>query len=186
MTTPLGSTTWFTGLSGAGKTTVARAVAEVLREDGHAVELLDGDELRAALSPELGFSRDGRELHLRRVSWIASLLERHGVHVLVAAIAPYRDLRDRLRQEHARFLEVFVDAPLDLVEARDVKGLYRRARAGEIESFTGLSQGYEPPTRPDLHLRTGRETVALSRDRVLEALTHRGWLTSGRATAEVT
>jgi adenylylsulfate kinase len=172
-----GGIVWMTGLSGAGKSTLATAVAARLAPN-RAVELLDGDDVRTFLSAGLGFSRADRDTNVHRIAYVARLLANHGVLVLVAAISPYAETRARLRElSHAAghvFLEVFVHAPLETVIERDVKGLYRRARAGEIPSFTGISDPYEPPAAPDLELRTDREDRAACEARILQALVDRG------------
>lgn len=153
-----GATVWLTGLPSAGKSTLARGLAERLDAGGHAVEVLDGDEMRAALSPRLGFTRSDRDDHVRRVGWVARTLARHGVLVLVPVIAPYRATRDEVRAAHeaagVRFLEVYVATPLVECERRDVKGLYARARRGDLAHLTGLDDPYEAPLAPDLRLDT--------------------------------
>ena len=170
-----GKIVWFTGLSGAGKTTVCRCVAQSLGSRVASIIVLDGDEVRAALSPDLGFSRKDREENMRRLAALASAHALADAVVLVAAIAPYRSLRDRIRgSSPIPFLEVFVDAPLAVCEARDPKGLYRRARAGAIECFTGVDDVYEPPLAPEVHCRTGEETVEQSCSKVLTALGFEG------------
>jgi adenylylsulfate kinase len=175
--TMAGGIAWFTGLSGAGKTTLATAVARRL-EGVRPVELLDGDELREFVSAGLGFSRADRDTNVQRIGYIARLLARHGVLVFVAAISPYAATRADLQRRSAAaghpFLELYVNAPLDTVVARDVKGLYKRALAGEIASFTGVSDPYEPPSAPALELRTDRDTQAACEDRILAALAARG------------
>lgn len=172
-----GGIVWLTGLSGAGKSTLATALAARLR-DRRAVELLDGDDVRTFLSAGLGFSRDDRDTNVHRIAYVARLLAKHGVLVLVAAISPYADTRARARELSVAaghpFVEVFVHAPLATVEARDVKGLYQRARAGEIPSFTGISDPYEPPPAPDVEVRTDREDHAACEARILQALAERG------------
>src|SRR4029077_13419593 len=140
-----GVTVWFTGLSGAGKSTISTALAEELRRRGRPVEILDGDVVRENLSKGLGFSREDRDTNIRRIGFVAELLTRHGVVVLVAAISPYRETRDEVRARIGHFVEVHVDCPLDELVQRDVKGLYKRALAGEIDNFTGVSDPYEPP-----------------------------------------
>ncbi|WP_425147726.1 adenylyl-sulfate kinase [Deinococcus sp.] len=156
---PQGRVIWFTGLSGAGKSTLAGALYAELQRRGERVELLDGDAVRENLSRGLGFSREDRDTNVRRIAFVAGLLARHGVTVLVSAISPYRGTRDAVLAELPSSLEVFVDAPLDVVTQRDVKGLYLRALAGEIEHFTGVSDPYEAPIRPALHLRTDLRSV---------------------------
>jgi len=172
-----GGVVWFTGLSGAGKSTLATAVAGRLAAR-RPVELLDGDDVRTFLSAGLGFSRADRDTNVQRIGYVARLLAYHGVLVFVAAISPYAATRADLRARSAAaghaFLEVFVNAPLDTVIARDVKGLYRRAQAGEIASFTGISDPYEAPTAPELEVRTDREPREHSEGHVLRLLADRG------------
>jgi adenylylsulfate kinase len=168
--TDTGFVLWFTGLSGAGKSTVAEAVAPRLRARGHRVELLDGDEVRASLCRGLGFSREDRDTNIARIGYVAAMLARHGVAVLVAAISPYREARDRVRGSVDHFVEVFVAAPLETCIRRDVKGLYASALAGRIPRFTGVSDPYEPPLHPELTLPTHREPVERSAERVLLCL----------------
>jgi adenylylsulfate kinase len=154
-----GRVIWFTGLSGAGKSTLASALYERLASQGVAVELLDGDAVRENLSKGLGFSKADRDTNVRRIAFVAGLLARHGVTVLVSAISPYRDTRDAVLAELPNTTEVFVDAPLTVVTERDVKGLYLKAIAGEIAHFTGVSDPYEAPINPGLHLRTDQMSV---------------------------
>jgi adenylyl-sulfate kinase len=172
-----GGVVWFTGLSGAGKSTLATAVAAELAPR-RPVELLDGDEVRTFVSAGLGFSRADRDTNVQRIAYIARLLAKHGVLALVSAISPYADTRAavRARSEAAGhpFVEVFVDAPLAVVEARDVKGLYARARAGELPSFTGISDPYEPPPAPDVHVHSGRDAQDACVEQVLGELATRG------------
>ena len=173
-----GSTVWLTGLSGAGKTTIADAVAEQCRAMHRSVEVLDGDELRRGLSAGLGFSREDRDIHVRRVGFVAELLARHGVVVLVPVIAPYAATRDEVRARHdangTRYLEVHVATPLSECRRRDVKGLYARAAAGELVEMTGVDDPYESPDKPDLRLDTTGVDVAAAARQVLELLTERG------------
>ncbi len=152
-----GFTLWFTGLSGAGKTTIAHLVGPELERRGRIVEYLDGDVVRTHLSKGLGFSREDRDAHIERVGWVASRLTRHGAAVIVAAISPYRETRDKARrmvEEFGAFVEVHVHASVDECERRDVKGLYAKARAGEIKEFTGVSDPYEPPAGAELVIDT--------------------------------
>lgn len=165
-----GVTVWFTGLSGAGKTTIVSALAEELLARGSRVEVLDGDVVRLNLSKGLGFSKEDRDENVRRIGFVSHLLTRNGVVVLVAAISPYRAVRDEVRRQIGDCVEVFVNAPLEVCEERDVKGLYKKARAGEIKSFTGIDDLYEPPVNPDVECRTDRETVAESVQKVLRRL----------------
>ncbi len=164
---------WFTGLSGAGKSTIADLVVARLRARGAPVELLDGDEIRTHLSKGLGFSREDRDINVRRIGWVAGLLSRHGVGVVTAAISPYVAVRDEVRAMTTNFVEIFVDAPVDECRRRDVKGLYARADRGEIPNFTGVSDPYEPPVAPELHLRTTEEDPESSAARVLAYLRER-------------
>ena len=168
--TDQGLTVWFTGLSGAGKSTLAEAVAERLRAGGSSVEILDGDVVRQTLCAGLGFSKEDRDTNIRRVGFVAELLTRNGVVVLVAAISPYRAVRDEVRAKIGRFVEVYVECPLDELMRRDVKGLYRRALAGEIEHFTGVSDPYEPPEHPEVLIDSETQSVDEAVDSVLVAV----------------
>ena len=166
-----GATVWITGLSGSGKSTVAAGVEQRLVKEGRGAYLLDGDNLRTGLNGDLGFSRADREENVRRIYRLALAEAEHGAVVLVAVISPYRSVRDQLRlSAPVPFFEVFVDAPLPVCEQRDPKGLYRRARAGELKGFTGIDDPYEAPESPDIHCRTDLETVAESCARVLRVL----------------
>ena len=174
-----GFTLWLTGLSGAGKSTIAQAVAERLRANSAKVEILDGDEVRLNLSKGLGFSREDRDTNIRRIGYVAKLLTRNGVAVISAAISPYRAVRDEVRKEVGAFVEVYVKASLDECVRRDTKGLYKKALAGEIKQFTGVSDPYEDPERPELVLDTEQEDVAASAERVLARLVELGHLRKG-------
>jgi adenylyl-sulfate kinase len=165
-----GLTVWFTGLSSAGKSSISQALYEKLWARGYKVESLDGDIVRQHLSKDLGFSKHDRDENIRRIGFVAELLTRNGVIVLVSAISPYRAVRDEVRRRIGHFLEVYVNAPLATCEQRDVKGLYRRARAGELQHFTGLDDPYEPPEAPDIECHTERETLAESTAKVLDAI----------------
>jgi adenylyl-sulfate kinase len=155
-----GFTLWFTGLPGAGKSTLARALASELTTAGGRVEILDGDEVRQTLSKGLGFSRADRETNMQRIGYVARLLARNGVGVLVAAIAPYREAREAIRRaQEAPFVEVYVECAMEELIRRDPKGLYAQARRGELAGLTGVSDLYEPPLTPDIHVHTDRETV---------------------------
>lgn len=145
---------WFTGLSGAGKSTIARRVCDALIKDEVAVEILDGDQVRAVLSPDLGFSKSDRDTQVRRLGYMAHLLSKHGVTVLVSAISPYREARDAALALSPKAVEIFVDAPLETLEERDTKGLYARYRKGELKGLTGVDDPYEVPHSPALSLRT--------------------------------
>ena len=173
-----GFTLWFTGLSGAGKTTVAEIVEKELKERGLRVEVLDGDIVRTNLSKGLSFSREDRNINVLRIGFVANLLTRNGVAVIVSAISPYKEARDQVRRRIIDFIEVFVDVPLEVAAERDVKGLYKKAFAGEIEQFTGVSDPYEPPAAPDLVLKTDEETPEESAKKVIERLEFYGYLWS--------
>jgi adenylylsulfate kinase len=153
-----GVTVWFTGLSGAGKTTINQRVEEKLRWHGYRVEVLDGDVVRQNLTKGLGFSKEDRDENIRRIGFVAHLLTRNGVIVLVSAISPYREIRDEVKKRIGDFVEVYVNAPLEVCERRDVKGLYKKARAGEIKHFTGIDDPYEPPLNPDVECHTDAES----------------------------
>jgi bifunctional enzyme CysN/CysC len=168
-----GMTVWFTGLSSAGKSTLSNAVYERLLTRGYRVELLDGDEVRRFLSHGLGFSKEDRNENVRRIGFVAEVLSRHGVIVLVSAISPYREARAEVRERIRDFIEVYVNAPLKVCEERDVKGLYRKARSGEIPSFTGVNDPYEPPFAPDVECRTDLETIAESAAKIVDAVEQR-------------
>jgi len=171
-----GSTLWLPGLSGAGKSTLATAVGHELRRRGVRVEVLDGDEVRQNLSKGLGFTREDRDTNIRRIGYVAKLLARNGVVVITAAISPYRAVRDEVRREIGAFVEVYVKASLDECVRRDTKGLYRRALAGEIPQFTGVSDPYEEPLRPELVIDTEREVVGESAARVVDRLVELGYV----------
>ncbi len=178
-----GVTVWFTGLSGAGKTTIRMAVEKELRDRGLAVEVLDGDIVRQHLTKGLGFSKEDRDENIRRIGFVAHLLSRNGVIVLVSAISPYRDVRDEMRDRIQDFVEVYVNAPLSVCEERDVKGLYKKARAGEIKQFTGIDDPYEAPLDPEVECRTDQETPEESAAKVLNFLKQQGYLSGQPATS---
>jgi adenylyl-sulfate kinase len=168
-----GTILWLTGLSGSGKTTLATAVATRLRP-WRPVEILDGDEIRKQLSPDLGFTREDRELNVWRIGFVARLLARHGVLAIAAAISPYASSRDEIRRlaanDGVRFVEVFLDAELQCLVDRDIKGLYKRALAGELANFSGISDPYEAPTHPEIVVRTDRESPDVSAQKIVDAL----------------
>jgi adenylyl-sulfate kinase len=180
-----GYTIWLTGLSGAGKTTLAERLAPALRARGQAVELLDGDVVRTHLSKGLGFSKEDRDTNIRRIGFVAHLLARNGVTVIVSAISPYRAVRDEVRALIGDFVEVYVECPLDELVRRDVKGLYARALRGEIANFTGVSDPYEPPLNPELVIHTAQESVEESLSRLLARLEALGYLEPVPATGGV-
>jgi adenylylsulfate kinase len=165
-----GFTLWFTGLSGAGKSTLAERLASEFRRRQYRVEVLDGDEVRTHLSKGLGFSKEDRDTNIRRIGYVARLLSRNGVIAITAAISPYREIRDEVRSWHPRFVEVYARCSLEALVARDTKGLYKKALAGEIQNFTGISDPYEPPEQAEVVVNTDRETVAESVGRILAYL----------------
>jgi adenylylsulfate kinase len=171
-----GFTLWFTGLSGAGKTTISEIVEHELRERERRVEVLDGDIVRTNLSKGLGFGREDRNINVLRIGFVANLLARNGVAVIVSAISPYKEARDQVRRRIIDFVEVFVDAPLEVCAERDVKGLYKKAFSGEIPQFTGVSDPYEAPTSPELHIKTNEEEPRESARRVIVKLEELGYL----------
>jgi adenylylsulfate kinase len=176
-----GFTLWFTGLSGAGKTTVAEIVEKELRDRVGGVEVLSGDIVRTNLSKGLGFSREDRDINVLRIGFVANLLTRNGVAVIVSAISPYKEARDQVRRSIGDdFLEIFVDAPLEVCAERGVKGLYKKALSGKIPQFTGVSDSYEPPVAPELTLKTNEEEPHESARRVIVRLEELGYLWSAK------
>ena len=173
-----GFTLWFTGLSGSGKSTLAERIKNELVERGMKVELLDGDEFRTTLSKGLGFSKEDRDTNIRRIGYVAKLLTRNGVVAITAAISPYRDVRDEQRNKIGRFFEVYTECDLDTLEKRDVKGLYKKARAGQIKNFTGVDDPYEPPLNAEVKCNTAAEDSDTSFARILHTLESRGWIPS--------
>lgn len=171
-----GVTVWFTGLSGAGKTTITKAVEKELRSLGYRLEVLDGDVVRQNLTKGLGFSKVDRDENIRRIGFVAHLLTRNEVIVLVSAISPYREIREEVKQRIGDFVEVYVNAPLEICEQRDVKGLYKKARCGEIKNFTGIDDPYEPPLNPEVECRTDQETREQSVAKVLAKLEELNYL----------
>ena len=173
-----GVTVWLTGLSGAGKTTITQALEEKLRNHDYPLEVLDGDIVRTNLTKGLGFSKEDRDENIRRIGFVSHLLTRNGVIVIVSAISPYRQMREEVREKIGDFVEVFVNAPLAVCEGRDVKGLYKKARAGEIKSFTGIDDPYEPPLHPEVECRTDLETLEESVAKVWTKLEELGYLSN--------
>jgi adenylylsulfate kinase len=165
-----GMTIWLTGLSGAGKTTIARALANELRQTGATVEILDGDEIRKTIGNTLGFSKDDRDENIRRISVLALAQTITGAISIVSVISPYRNARDNARKTIGSFIEVYVNAPLEICEQRDTKDLYRRARSGEIANFTGVSDPYEAPLHHEIECKTDRETIEESVSKILHYL----------------
>ncbi|NHN33702.1 adenylyl-sulfate kinase [Paenibacillus agricola] len=165
-----GKVLWFTGLSGSGKTTTAEHVYKRLAESGQPVELLDGDAVRSAICKGLGFNREDRIENIHRIAYVADLLSRHGIVVLVSAITPYREMREYLKSRVTGYVEIYVNCSLDVCEARDVKGLYAKARRQEITMFTGISDPYDEPEQADIVLDTFQESVETNVNRILEWL----------------
>ncbi|RMG92021.1 MAG: adenylyl-sulfate kinase [Chloroflexi bacterium] len=165
---------WMTGLSGAGKTTIALILEKELRARGLKIERLDGDVVRESLTRDLGFTAEDRRKNIERVTFVAKLLSRNGVGCICSFISPYQSVRDYVRKNTTNFLEVFVDAPLEVVIERDVKGLYKKALAGEIPNFTGISDPFEAPENPDIHVRTDQQTPEESAAFILKELEKRG------------
>lgn len=171
-----GFTLWFTGLSGSGKSTLSIELMRELRDRGMKVEILDGDEVRTNLSKGLGFSREDRDTNIRRIGYVCNLLSRNGVVAISAAISPYREIRDELRERIENFVEVYTKCSIEELTRRDPKGLYKRALAGEIANFTGISDPYEEPLQPDIACDTEAETPRDSLDRILRTLEIRGFI----------
>jgi len=171
-----GFTLWFTGLSGSGKTTLARAVESILRDKGLKVEVLDGDVVRTNLSKGLGFSKEDRDINIKRIGFVCKLLTRNGVVAIGSAISPYREVRDFIRQDIGRFVEVYCQCPLEVLVERDVKGLYRKALEGEIENFTGVSDPYEEPLNAEVVVHSDRETPEESVAKILARLEDLGYV----------
>ncbi len=172
----VGCTLWFTGLPCSGKSAVADRVAAALKERGLRVERLDGDIVRQDLTRDLGFSKKDRDENIRRVTFVTKLLSRNGVAVLTSFISPYREMRDRARTETTNFVEIYAKCPVDVCMERDVKGMYKKAMRGEIKEFTGVSDPYEEPLKPELVLETDKETLEQSVGRVLAKLEELGYL----------
>ena len=171
-----GATIWMTGLSGSGKSTVANMLAKRLRAVGARVEILDGDVVRTNLSKGLGFSKEDRDTNIRRIGFVCNLLSRNGVFAIAAAISPYKAVRDEVRAAAGDFVEVFADCPLDTLVERDAKGLYKKALAGEIKNFTGVSDPYEPPESPEVRLDSSQQTAEESTESVWQYLIGAGLL----------
>jgi len=175
---------WFTGLSGSGKSTLAQYLTPVLQERGVKVEVLDGDVVRTNLSKGLGFSKEDRDTNIRRIGFVAGLLSRNGVCGITAAISPYESVRQEIRETTHNFIEVYVEAPLDVLEERDTKGLYKKARSGEIKNFTGISDPYEAPEKAEIVVHTDKESIEESATKVLDYLVSRGLFAAAGAQAK--
>lgn len=171
-----GVTVWFTGMSGAGKTALAVPLEQELRRRGLKVERLDGDIVRQSLTRDLGFSKEDRDMNIERVTFVAKLLTRNGVAVLCSFISPYRAVRARVQEQVGNFVEVYCYAPLETLIERDVKGMYKKALAGEIENFTGISDPYEAPEDPDVRVDSSTETVEESLGKILARLEELGYV----------
>ena len=171
-----GFTLWFTGLSGAGKSTLAGRVSDELRRRGLKVEILDGDEVRTNLSKGLGFSKEDRDTNIKRIGYVCKLLTRNGVVAISAAISPYKEIRDHNRQQIGHFVEVYVKCSIEALTKRDVKGLYKKALAGELPNFTGVSDPYEPPVSPEITVDTEQQSELESLRVILDYLERAGWI----------
>ncbi|AEH45530.1 adenylylsulfate kinase [Thermodesulfatator indicus DSM 15286] len=169
-------TIWFTGLSGSGKSTLSRRTYLEIKKRGLKAELLDGDIIRTNFSQELGFTKRERDINVKRIGFLSWLLNKHGIISVVAAIAPYEETRQLNRKLIPNYIEVFCNCPLEVVEKRDVKGLYAKARRGEIPNFTGISDPYEPPRNPEIEVFTDKETVAESMQKIISYLEKKGFL----------
>ena len=176
-----GFTLWFTGMSGAGKSTISRLLELRLRQHGARVEVLDGDVVRTHLSKGLGFGKEDRDENIRRIGFVCELLSRNGVIAIAAAISPYREVRDEVRSRIPDFVEVFVDCPVEVLAERDVKGLYRRALAGEIPQFTGVSDPYEPPLAPEVTVNSSTEKPEESVEKIWATLERSGLVSFDRS-----
>lgn len=171
-----GFTVWFTGLPCSGKSTLARALEQQLRSIERQVEVLDGDEVRTRLTKGLGFSKADRDENIRRIAYVAKLLTRARAVAIVAAVSPYREIRDEARAEIGHFVEIYVECPIEECIRRDVKGMYAKAIRGEVPNFTGVSDPYEPPVRPDVTVKTGAEEVGESLAKILCRLGQLGYI----------
>jgi len=171
-----GAALWFTGLPCSGKSAIADRLAGILKDKGYRVERLDGDIVRQDLTRDLGFSKEDRDENIRRVTFVTKLLARNGVFVLTSFISPYREMRDRARAQVENFVEIYIKTSLETCIQRDVKGMYRKAIAGEIKEFTGVSDPYEEPLKPELVIETDNETLEQSTERVLRGMERLGLL----------
>ena len=178
-----GCTLWFTGLSGAGKSTLASHLATELRRRGLKVEILDGDEVRTNLSKGLGFSKEDRDTNIKRIGYVCKLLTRNGVVAISAAISPYKEIRDYNREQIGQFIEIYVRCSIEALTQRDVKGLYKKALAGEIKNFTGVSDPYEPPETPEILVDSERQTEQESVRAIVGYLEQHGWIPTAKVKA---
>ena len=177
-----GCTLWFTGMSGSGKSTLSKLVASRLLERGARVEILDGDVVRTHLCSGLSFSKPDREENIRRIGFVCEMLSRNGVIAIAAAISPYRACRDELRTRIEHFIEIYMECPVEVLVERDVKGLYKKALAGEIQHFTGISDPYEPPLTPEVRIDSSSQTIDDSVAAILRHLEERGIIAAQRET----
>ncbi len=180
---PRGFTIWFTGLPSSGKSTLARRLEQELLARGRSVEVLDGDEVRLRLTKGLGFSKEDRDENIRRIAFVAKLLGRSGAVAITATISPYRDIREEIRGEIEHFVEIYVDCPIEKCVERDVKGLYKKALAGEIKNFTGISDPYEPPVSPEITIRSSEESEEASLAKIIDGLMKLGYLAPAESPA---
>jgi adenylyl-sulfate kinase len=179
-----GLTLWFTGLPCSGKSTLANRVQEILLERGMNVELLDGDEVRQNLCKGLGFSKEDRDTNIRRIGYVCKLLSRNGTVAIAAAISPYREIRDENRKAIANYVEVYVKAPIEVLAKRDIKGMYKKALAGELKNFTGVSDPYEEPENPEILIESDKETVEESTNKIIRTLELMGLIPGAPAESE--
>ena len=180
-----GCTLWFTGMSGSGKSTLSALVADRLRAMGSRVEVIDGDVVRTRLCKGLGFSKDDRQENISRIGFVCELLSRNGVIAIAAAISPYRACREELRSRIPNFIEVYMQCPVEVLVERDVKGLYKKALAGEIPHFTGISDPYEPPASPEVTIDSSKDSLEASLASILSVLEARGILAPQRESAPI-
>ncbi len=180
-----GFTLWFTGLSGSGKSTLAIGVEEELKRRGMNVEVLDGDVVRTNLSKGLGFSKEDRDINIRRIGFVCNLLTRNNAVAIAAAISPYKAIRDENRALVGRFVEVYCECPLEELEKRDTKGLYKKARAGEIKGFTGIDDPYEIPENPEITINSARESEEESLSKIIRTLELMGFIPAGPEATEI-
>ena len=179
-----GLTLWFTGLPCSGKSTLADRVQEILLERGMNVELLDGDEVRQNLCKGLGYSKEDRDTNIRRIGYVCKLLSRNGTVAIAAAISPYREIRDENRKAIANYVEVYVKAPIAVLAERDVKGMYKKALAGELKNFTGVSDPYEEPENPEILIESDKETIEESTNKIIRTLELMGLIPGASAESE--
>ncbi|MBI1871755.1 MAG: adenylyl-sulfate kinase [Chlamydiae bacterium] len=172
-----GFTLWFTGLSGSGKSTLSKIIEKILKNLGRKVEVLDGDIVRTHLSKGLGFSKEDRDINIRRIGFLCQLLTRNDVIAISAVISPYRDVRDEIRKEIGNFVEIYVKCSVEMLTQRDVKDLYKKALAGEVKNFTGISDPYEAPLHPEIIIHSDKESIEESVQRIMEKLYELQYLT---------